>query len=201
MRKGERVAFPASGKVHEVLEVGVLTASGQRPTDVLRAGEVGYLHGAIKAVDEARVGDTIMRPKEMVEPLPGYRKPVPMVYCGLFPVETTQYQARHAGEMRSARRDRAMRRVMTLGTLLTHTLSSAQLLRESLEKLTLNDAALVFEPETSSAMGFGFRCGFLGLLHMEIVQERLEREYNLDLIVTAPSVVYEVRRRASHCSG
>jgi len=110
-------------------------------------------------VGDARVGDTIVLEKDHaeVEGLGGYQEPVPVVYCGLFPVETTQYQ----------------------------------LLRESLERLQLNDAALCFEPETSSAMGFGFRCGFLGLLHMEIVQERLEREYDLDLIVTAPSVVYK----------
>jgi GTP-binding protein LepA len=117
------------------------------------------MHAAIKSVTDSKVGDTIVnaRAAEPPAPLPGYQEPVPVVYCGLFPVETTQYQ----------------------------------LLRESLEKLQLNDAALCFEPETSSAMGFGFRCGFLGLLHMEIVQERLEREYGLDLIVTAPSVVYK----------
>jgi len=150
---------------HEVLEVGALTPGGERPTSMLRAGEVGYVHGGIKAVADARVGDTIIacrgsdKSAPLTPALPGYREPVPVVYCGLFPTETTQYQ----------------------------------LLRESLERLTLNDAALKFEPETSSAMGFGFRCGFLGLLHMEIVQERLEREYNLDLIVTAPSVVYKVQ--------
>ena len=159
IRKGDKVRFMASGAAHEVLEVGTMAPGQQTPVDVLRSGEVGYMHGGIKAVADARVGDTITLHAEPAEAaLEGYQEPVPMVYCGLFPVETTQYQ----------------------------------LLRESLEKLTLNDAALTFEPETSSAMGFGFRCGFLGLLHMEIVQERLEREYGLDLIVTAPSVVYKV---------
>jgi len=159
VRKGDRVRFAASGMEYEVLEVGTLAPGSEKPCDVLRSGEVGYLHGGIKAVNDARVGDTILnaRDRDGVEALGGYQEPVPVVYCGLFPVETTQYQ----------------------------------LLRESLEKLQLNDAALCFEPETSSAMGFGFRCGFLGLLHMEIVQERLEREYGCDLIVTAPSVVYK----------
>jgi len=164
LRRGDKIRFAATGIEHEVLEVGTLTPGGERPTAQLRAGEVGYVVGGIKSVNDARVGDTITsaRPAAtsgaLPEPLPGYKEPVPVVYCGLFPTEPTQYQ----------------------------------LLRESLERLCLNDAALQFEPETSSAMGFGFRCGFLGLLHMEIVQERLEREYNLDLIVTAPSVVYKV---------
>ena len=145
MRKGDKVHFAASGMEYDVLEVGTLVPGGEKPCDVLRAGEVGYFHGGIKSVNDARVGDTMLnaRDREGVLPLGGYQEPVPVVYCGLFPVDTTQYQ----------------------------------LLRESLEKLQLNDAALCFEPETSSAMGFGFRCGFLGLLHMEIVQERLEREY------------------------
>jgi len=163
LRRGDKVRFAATGVEHEVLEVGTLSPQGERACDELRAGEVGYVLGGIKSVADARVGDTITLAKAakgstLPRPLPGYREPVPVVYCGLFPVETTQYQ----------------------------------LLRDSLERLCLNDAALKFEPETSSAMGFGFRCGFLGLLHMEIVQERLEREYDLDLIVTAPSVVYKV---------
>jgi len=155
------VRFKASGKAYEALEVGTLTPGAEKPAEALRAGEVGYMYGGIKSVSDARVGDTIVLNKahEEVEALADYMEPIPVVYCGLFPVETTQYQ----------------------------------LLRESLEKLQLNDAALSFEPETSSAMGFGFRCGFLGLLHMEIVQERLEREYDLDLIVTAPTVVYKVQ--------
>jgi GTP-binding protein LepA len=161
LRKGDKVRFVASGMAYDVLEVGTLAPGREKPCEVLRAGEVGYLHGAIKSVTDARVGDTIVNARQTNEDsggaLEGYREPVPVVYCGLFPVETTQYQ----------------------------------LLRESLQKLQLNDASLCFEPETSSAMGFGFRCGFLGLLHMEIIQERLEREYNLDLIVTAPSVVYK----------
>jgi len=161
MRKGDKVRFVASGCEYDVLEVGTLAPGREQPTEVLRAGEVGYMHGAIKSVNDARVGDTMVNARAAesadLQPLPGYQEPVPVVYCGLFPTDTTQYQ----------------------------------LLRESLEKLQLNDAALCFEPETSSAMGFGFRCGFLGLLHMEIVQERLEREYDLDLIVTAPSVVYK----------
>ena len=161
LRKGDKIRFMASGEQYDVLEVGTLTPGSEKRVDVLRAGEVGYMHGAIKSVTDAKVGDTIINVRQQeeakCEPLPGYSEPVPVVYCGLFPVETTQYQ----------------------------------LLRESLERLQLNDAALCFEPETSSAMGFGFRCGFLGLLHMEIIQERLEREYDLDLIVTAPSVVYK----------
>ena len=159
MRKGDKIKFANTQVTCDVLEVGTLAPGAEKPCEVLRAGEVGYMHGAIKSVNDARVGDTMFNAKdcEGLPALGGYEEPVPVVYCGLFPVETTQYQ----------------------------------LLRESLEKLQLNDAALCFEPETSSAMGFGFRCGFLGLLHMEIIQERLEREYNLDLIVTAPSVVYK----------
>lgn len=154
----EKVLLMASKKTYELDEIGIM-APDQRKVDELHAGEVGYLAASIKAVADARVGDTITlfnAPAE--EALPGYTEAKPMVFCGLFPTEADQYPD----------------------------------LREALHKLQLSDAALKFEPETSSAMGFGFRCGFLGLLHMEIVQERLEREYDLDLIVTAPSVIYKV---------
>lgn len=158
VKKGDRVRLMASGKEHELDEVGVLSPT-QKQVDELHAGEVGYLAAAIKAVEDARVGDTVTLAKAPAsEPLPGYTEAKPMVFCGLFPTDADRFED----------------------------------LREALEKLKLNDAALNYEPETSSAMGFGFRCGFLGLLHMEIVQERLEREYDLDLITTAPSVVYRV---------
>lgn len=158
VRKGDRVRLMASGKEYEIDELGVLSPT-QVQVDELHAGEVGYLAAAIKAVEDARVGDTItLSAKPAAAPLPGYTEAKPMVFCGLFPTDADQYED----------------------------------LREALNKLKLNDAALHYEPETSSAMGFGFRCGFLGLLHMEIVQERLEREYDLDLITTAPSVVYQV---------
>jgi GTP-binding protein LepA len=158
VKKGDRVRLMASGKEYEIDELGVLSPT-QKPVSELHAGEVGYFAAAIKAVADARVGDTItMANKPASEPLPGYEEAKPMVFCGMFPIDADQFPE----------------------------------LREALERLRLNDAALQFEPETSSAMGFGFRCGFLGLLHMEIVQERLEREYNLDLIITAPSVVYRV---------
>lgn len=158
VKKGDRVRLMASGKEYEIDELGILSPN-QVPVDELHAGEVGYLGAAIKAVADARVGDTItMANAPAKTPLPGYEEAKPMVFCGLFPTDADQFED----------------------------------LREALEKLELNDAALSYEPETSSAMGFGFRCGFLGLLHMEIVQERLEREYNLDLITTAPSVVYRV---------
>ncbi|OLP17220.1 elongation factor 4 [Leptolyngbya sp. 'hensonii'] len=158
VRKGDRVRLMASGKEYEIDELGVLSP-GQVQVQELHAGEVGYLAAAIKAVADARVGDTItMAAKPASTALPGYTEAKPMVFCGMFPVNADQFED----------------------------------LREALEKLKLNDAALNYEPETSSAMGFGFRCGFLGLLHMEIVQERLEREYNLDLIITAPSVIYRV---------
>ena len=158
LSRRDRIRLMASGKEYEIDELGVLSPH-QVEVDELHAGEVGYISASIKAVADARVGDTITLVKRKAEePLPGYVEANPMVFCGLFPTDSDRYED----------------------------------LREALEKLRLNDAALQYEPETSSAMGFGFRCGFLGLLHMEIVQERLEREYNLDLITTAPSVVYRV---------
>ncbi len=158
IRPGTRVRMLASGRVHEVDEVGWFQPR-QRPGDALSAGEVGYFTAAIKNVTDARVGDTVTYAERgAAEPLPGYRAVKPMVFAGLFPTDSEQYQV----------------------------------LKESLEKLQLNDASLVYEPEISAALGFGFRCGFLGLLHMEIVQERLEREFRLELITTAPTVEYRV---------
>ncbi|MBE9065670.1 elongation factor 4 [Leptolyngbya cf. ectocarpi LEGE 11479] len=158
LSRRDRIRLMASGKEYEIDELGVLSPH-QVEVDELHAGEVGYISASIKAVADARVGDTItLVKKKAEEPLPGYVEANPMVFCGLFPTDSDRYED----------------------------------LRDALEKLRLSDAALQYEPETSSAMGFGFRCGFLGLLHMEIVQERLEREYNLDLITTAPSVVYRV---------
>ncbi len=157
--KKDKVLLMSSKKSYELDEIGVM-APDQVKVNSLHAGEVGYLAASIKAVSDARVGDTITlvdRPAE--DALPGYAEAKPMVFCGLFPTDADQYPD----------------------------------LRDALDKLQLSDAALKYEPETSSAMGFGFRCGFLGLLHMEIVQERLEREYDLDLIVTAPSVIYKVK--------
>ncbi|WP_035986712.1 translation elongation factor 4 [Leptolyngbya sp. KIOST-1] len=158
IRRKDKVRLMASGKEYEIDELGVL-APTQVQVEELHAGEVGYFAASIKAVEDARVGDTItLVQNPAAEALPGYAEAKPMVFCGLFPTVSDQFEE----------------------------------LREALEKLRLSDAALQYEPETSSAMGFGFRCGFLGLLHMEIVQERLEREYNLDLITTAPSVIYQV---------
>ncbi|WP_347490572.1 translation elongation factor 4 [Desulfoscipio sp. XC116] len=162
IKKGLPIKMMATGKEFEVNEVGVF-----RPApglvDELRAGEVGFLAASIKNARDSRVGDTITDARRpAAEPLPGYRRIKPMVYCGLYPVESNDY-----GD-----------------------------LRDALDKLKLNDASLVYEAETSEALGFGFRCGFLGLLHMEIIQERLEREYGLSLITTAPSVVYRVNTTA-----
>jgi elongation factor 4 len=159
IRRKDLVRLMVSGKEYEIDELGVLSPT-QVQVEELHAGEVGYLAASIKAVEDARVGDTITLVKSpAATPLPGYVEAKPMVFCGLFPTSSDQFEE----------------------------------LREALEKLHLSDAALQYEPETSSAMGFGFRCGFLGLLHMEIVQERLEREYDLDLITTAPSVIYKVQ--------
>lgn len=160
IRKGDKVRFMNSGMEYEVLEVGVMTPQ-QIKVDVLKAGEVGFMSAAIKAVDHARVGDTITLANswQSVESLPGYSPAKQMVFAGLYPSESDDYEA----------------------------------LRDAISKLKLNDAALSYMPESSTAMGFGFRCGFLGLLHMDIVQERLEREYDIDLIMTAPSVVYKVK--------
>ncbi|MDQ7092277.1 translation elongation factor 4 [Desulfosporosinus sp. PR] len=156
--KGTAMKMMSTGKVFEVTEVGVFTPA-MKIVEELKAGQVGFIAASIKNVKDTQVGDTITdAERPAAEPLPGYRKSTPMVFCGLYPVETNDYNR----------------------------------LRDSLEKLHLNDASLVFEPETSAALGFGFRCGFLGLLHMEIIQERLEREYDLNLITTAPSVIYKV---------
>lgn len=159
LKPGQRIRFMATGAEFDVVEVGEMHPTGLIPTKELAAGDVGYIAASIKNIQDTRVGDTVTttdRPAD--EPLPGYKKVNPMVYCGIYPADGAQYED----------------------------------LKEALQKLQLNDAALMFEAETSVALGFGFRCGFLGLLHMEIIQERLEREYNLDLVTTAPSVIYKV---------
>ena len=159
LHPGDQVLMMATGATADVVEVGYFGAGQFIPCDELSAGMVGYMTASIKNVKDTRVGDTITHKKHPCkEPLPGYKKVNPMVYCGLYPADGAKYPD----------------------------------LRDALEKLQLNDASLQFEPETSVALGFGFRCGFLGLLHLEIIQERLEREYNLDLVTTAPGVVYRV---------
>ncbi|UQZ32969.1 elongation factor 4 [Paenibacillus sp. PK3_47] len=158
IRAGSKIKMMATDKVFEVIEVGAFMPR-MSIVEELNIGDVGFIVAGIKHVGDTRVGDTVTDAKNPTpEPLPGYRKINPMVYCGLYPIETSDYND----------------------------------LREALEKLQLNDASLSFEPESSSALGFGFRCGFLGLLHMEIIQERIEREFNLPLITTAPSVIYRI---------
>ena len=160
VHNGDVIHMMATGYDFTVVECGYMHATSFENSGILEAGEVGYITASIKAVREARVGDTItLRDNPAKEALPGYRAAQPMVFCGIYPADGAKYPD----------------------------------LRDALEKLQLNDAALSYEPETSAALGFGFRCGFLGLLHMDIIQERLEREYNLDLITTAPSVIYELK--------
>ncbi|MBR5234485.1 MAG: translation elongation factor 4 [Clostridia bacterium] len=162
IRPGDTMRMMATGAQFTVVEVGKMAATSLSPRDKLSAGEVGYITASIKTVRDARVGDTItLASNPATEPLAGYKKVNPMVFCGIYPADGADYEA----------------------------------LKEALEKLQLNDAALSFEPETSGALGFGFRCGFLGLLHLEIIQERLEREYNLDLVSTVPSVIYKIHMR------
>lgn len=159
VKVGDRIKMMSTGKEFDVTEVGVFTPK-TTPRDELTVGDVGFLTAAIKNVGDTRVGDTItLATNSSTEALPGYRKLNPMVYCGLYPIDSSKFND----------------------------------LREALEKLELNDSALQYEPETSQALGFGFRCGFLGLLHMEIIQERIEREFKIDLITTAPSVIYNVK--------
>jgi GTP-binding protein LepA len=158
IRSGSKIKFMATNAVFEVIEVGAFMPR-MGIVDELQVGDVGFIVAGIKNVKDTRVGDTVTDARTpAAEPLPGYRKINPMVYCGLYPIESTEYND----------------------------------LRDALEKLVLNDASLKFEPESSTALGFGFRCGFLGLLHMEIIQERIEREFNIALITTAPSVVFKV---------
>lgn len=161
VRKGTKVKMMATGASFETVEVGYFGAGQFIPCEELSAGMVGYLTASIKNVKDTRVGDTVTdADRPCSQPLPGYKKVNPMVYCGMYPADGAKYPD----------------------------------LRDALEKLQLNDASLFYEPETSIALGFGFRCGFLGLLHLEIIQERLEREYNLDLVTTAPGVVYRVHK-------
>ena len=161
VKKGAPIKMMATGATADVVEVGYFGAGQFIPCEELSAGMVGYITASIKNVKDTRVGDTVTnRDNPCKNPLPGYKKVLPMVYCGLYPADGAKYPD----------------------------------LRDALEKLQLNDAALQFEPETSLALGFGFRCGFLGLLHLEIIQERLEREYNLDLVTTAPGVIYHVMK-------
>lgn len=158
VKVGEKIRFMASGSDYEVIELGI-NSPKEIKKDKLSAGEVGWISASIKNIQDIQVGDTItLTNNPTPEPLPGYKKQKPVVFSGIYPIDSAKYND----------------------------------LREALEKLQLSDSSLEFEPETSQALGFGFRCGFLGLLHMEIIQERLEREYNLELIATAPSVVYEI---------
>ncbi|MDR1629638.1 MAG: translation elongation factor 4 [Oscillospiraceae bacterium] len=159
LRPGETMRMMATGAQFTIVEVGYMRAYGMQAAKELRAGEVGYITASIKVVRDARVGDTVtIAERAAKEPLAGYRKVNPMVFCGIYPADGADYEN----------------------------------LRDALEKLHLNDAALSYEPETSSALGFGFRCGFLGLLHLEIIQERIEREYDLDIVSTIPSVIYKI---------
>ena len=160
VKPGDKIQLMSNGKTFDVTEVGIFTpkAVGR---DFLATGDVGYIAASIKTVADTRVGDTVtLATNPASEPLHGYKQMNPMVFAGLYPIESNKYND----------------------------------LREALEKLQLNDASLQFEPETSQALGFGFRCGFLGMLHMEIIQERIEREFNIDIIATAPSVIYKVEK-------
>ena len=162
VRVGDHIKLMSSGKTFTVTELGYFEPGTYKPGEKLSAGEVGYIAASIKSLQDIRVGDTItIEDDPAKEPLPGYKKVNPMVYCGLYPIDGSEYEN----------------------------------LKVALEKLKLNDAALEFEPENSVALGFGFRCGFLGLLHLEIIEERLDREYNLQLITTSPSVIYHVYKK------
>jgi GTP-binding protein LepA len=162
LRKGQRIRMMGTGAAYDVDRVGVFTPK-LTSADELGPGEIGFLTASIKEVADTRVGDTITDDRKPVStPLPGFRPAIPVVFCGLFPVDAAQFED----------------------------------LRAAMGKLRLNDASFSFEMETSAALGFGFRCGFLGLLHLEIIQERLEREFNLDLIATAPSVIYKIKLRS-----
>lgn len=161
VKPGDEILFMATGKVFTVTEVGYFGAGTYVPADKLESGEVGYISASVKTISDLHVGDTItLKNNPAIEPLPGYKKANSMVYCGIYPVDQSEYEP----------------------------------LKEALEKLKLNDAALNYDPETSAALGFGFRCGFLGLLHLEIVIERLDREFDIGLITTAPSVIYQIHK-------
>ena len=159
IKVGDEIKLMAANKEFVVAEVGYFLPGNYMPTQEIKAGEVGYIAASIKNLSDIHVGDTItLKENPADEPLKGYKKVTPMVYCGLYPIDGSQYED----------------------------------LKEALEKLKLNDAALEYEAESSAALGFGFRCGFLGLLHLEIIEERLDREFDLGLITTAPSVIYKV---------
>lgn len=166
IKKDSKIKFMATGKSFDVIEAGFFSPGKFIACEQLKAGDVGYFTASIKNVHDTQIGDTVTDFENPTEnPLPGYKKVTPMVYCGIYPADGSNYP----------------------------------MLRDALEKLSLNDASLSFEPETSSALGFGFRCGFLGLLHLEIIQERLEREYNLELVTTAPGVVYKIYMSDKSC--
>ncbi len=161
VKAGDEIKLMATNKVYTVAEVGYFVPGSYMPSDEIKAGEVGYIAASIKSLSDIHVGDTVtLKDNPAEKPLKGYKKVTPMVYCGLYPIDGSEYEN----------------------------------LKVALEKLKLNDAALEYEPETSAALGFGFRCGFLGLLHLEIIEERLDREFDLGLITTAPSVIYKVHK-------